>query len=151
MPNSYSTGNVEGTTSVGGAVGQLYYNAKLLNTYSLGNVKGQQNTGGLVGYIYGASWGKPQISNCYSAGLVERTSGSATTFGSLYGATYNASYMTVANNYALAQSGSYYGTTQVGTTILDAITTIDRNMEAETDRLIKVQENQCQESGRQGT
>ena len=62
--DSYSVGNVSGTSyAVGGLVGDSKYGS-ISNSYSLGNVNGNVAVGGLVGYDGGA------ISNSYSVGNV---------------------------------------------------------------------------------
>jgi len=60
--NCYSTGNVNGTSNVGGLVGDV--NGNVLNCYSTCNVNGGSCVGGLVGYING------NVLNCYSTGNV---------------------------------------------------------------------------------
>lgn len=54
LSDSYATGAVSGTSSVGGLIGLNDWGAKVENSYATGNVTGTGNAiGGLVGYNYG--------------------------------------------------------------------------------------------------
>ncbi|MCK4979528.1 MAG: hypothetical protein KAS62_03985, partial [Candidatus Delongbacteria bacterium] len=48
--NCYSTGSVNGTSDIGGLVGDNYSNATISNSYSTGSVNGNDYVGGLVGW-----------------------------------------------------------------------------------------------------
>lgn len=65
VSNSYATGNVNGTSNVGGLIGYVYYASKgvtstVSNSYATGNVTGSSNAGGLLG-----SFGGGTLSNSY--------------------------------------------------------------------------------------
>lgn len=60
---SYATGNVEGGYYTGGLIG--YSSSDIDNSYATGNVKGSHFSGGLAGYLY-----KNVIANSYSIGEV---------------------------------------------------------------------------------
>ena len=91
LSNSYATGNVKGSDSVGGLVGHTGFYSEITNCYSVGNVTGYDKVGGLVGssrgllnnsYATGNVTGNDYvggllgyttertISNCYAAGNV---------------------------------------------------------------------------------
>jgi len=64
ISNSYSTGNVNGSSNVGGLVGQA--SQWIISSYSTGKVNATgNNCGGLVGYLY-----KGKLNNTYSRGSV---------------------------------------------------------------------------------
>jgi hypothetical protein len=62
--NSYTTGTVTGTDTVGGLVGSTN-NGNIINVYSTATVTGNVNVGGLVGRLWRTS-----LTNSYSAGAV---------------------------------------------------------------------------------
>lgn len=64
--NSYSTANINGNSSIGGLVGYNNLNSSISNSYATGSVNGDSNVGGLVGLHFSGS-----IQNSYSAGNVE--------------------------------------------------------------------------------
>ena len=68
ITNSYSTGLVEGDSSVGGLVGRTETNAEIVsNSYSMARVKGDGSIGGLVGNI---ATGPSKVTNSYCTGTV---------------------------------------------------------------------------------
>ena len=83
----YSTGNITGTSSVGGISGYNEY-ADIINCYSTGNITGTSGTGGIAGAAY-----QTDMTNCYSKATVN--GGSYT--GGLIGNQY---YGTASNSYA---------------------------------------------------
>jgi hypothetical protein len=94
--NCYSSGNVSGSTSVGGLIGAILSGGIVMNSYSSSKVSGyQMYSGGLVGASSG------NISNCYSSGNV--TGGYAV--GGLVGRITDSSYV-ISNSYA---TGSVLG------------------------------------------
>jgi len=104
ITNCYTIGNVEGTSNVGGLVGQNSSNGTISNCYAIGNVEGTYFIGGLVGQ----NSSNGTISNCYAIGNVE-----GTYIGGLVGSNSGAirnSYAPPGNNY----DGSYYN--YIGTT-----------------------------------
>jgi hypothetical protein len=70
-----SAGNVSGQQYVGGLVGRSDGTISA-NCYSTGNVSGQQYVGGLVGYYINNSHSNITLTNCYSTGDVNSSSGS---------------------------------------------------------------------------
>ncbi len=106
ISNCYSTGFVNGSSGVGGLVGENYYGA-ISNCYSTGDVNGVGDVGGLVGNNgdCGAVPGGEGavISNCYSTGSVSGGSG----VGGLVGLNED----TISNCYS---AGSVSGNDAVG-------------------------------------
>jgi filamentous hemagglutinin family protein len=102
ITTSYSTGAVNGVSSVGGLVGENGKNATITGCYSTGAVTGSGSyVGGLVGYNYDGS----SITNCYSTGPVQGVSN----VGGLVGRNYKNS-ATITGCYstgAVTGSGSY--------------------------------------------
>jgi len=99
ISNSYTTGNVYGTTEVGGLIGFDY--GSINNSYSLANVSGTSFVGGLIG----SKDGSGTISNSYSTGLVTGT----TTGGFIAnykGGTITNSYWDVNTSGKLTSAGS---------------------------------------------
>jgi trimeric autotransporter adhesin len=86
VTNSYATGNVTGSTNVGGLIGISFFS--VINSYATGSVSGTSNVGGLVGNNYGA------VSNSYATGHVQGTSSS----GGLVGFNYGSA--SISNSYA---------------------------------------------------
>ncbi len=73
--NSYATGNISGSTYIGGLVGYMgesdFIGATITNSYSTGNVTGSINdVGGLVGYQRSYSENTLTISSSFSTGIV---------------------------------------------------------------------------------
>jgi hypothetical protein len=66
--NCYATGNVSGTTRVGGLVGYNSSGTSVTNCYSTGSVSGTLEVGGLAGRNVGT------VTNSYSTGSVSGTS-----------------------------------------------------------------------------
>jgi len=110
IANCYFSGDVNGSTKVGGLVG---YNGEedapsmVTNTYSIGRVTGSGTVGGLLGYNGGIVW------NCYSAGDVSGSS----SVGGLVGRNYRASvsncfWNSEAQSHGVTDSigNDYYGT-----------------------------------------
>jgi len=62
---SYSTGNVEGGSTVGGLVGYNSSSSLIYDCYAAGDVSGSEIVGGLAGSSYDSS-----VVNCYSSGAV---------------------------------------------------------------------------------
>jgi len=100
VSNCYSTGEVVGGQVVGGLMGDN--RATLGNCYSTASVSGTKNCGGLVGYNRGAT-----VSNCYSKGNVNRSSGSESNFAGFCGFNHTS---TIENCYSTG-SVSYAGAT----------------------------------------
>jgi len=65
ITNSYSTGSVRGTTSVGGLVG-MNYEGSIVASYGSGSTSGIEGVGGLVGWNFGGS-----IVASYSSGSAQ--------------------------------------------------------------------------------
>ena len=100
ISNSYTTGSVRGTSSVGGLVGYSYYNnSNISNSYSTSRVSGTNDVGGLVG----DNSGYATISNSYATGNVIGING----VGGLVGG--NGGY--IIDSYA---TGSVRGTNDIG-------------------------------------
>jgi PKD repeat protein len=78
LSNSYATGNVDGSSNVGGLVG-VNYHCMLSNLYATGNVTGDHNVGGLAGYSHGSvmtSFATGNVEGNYCVGgLVGNNSG----------------------------------------------------------------------------
>jgi hypothetical protein len=56
ITDSYSTGNVSGTSNVGGISGNAAYSSSITNSYSTGDVSGTGNyVGGIAGYVYNST------------------------------------------------------------------------------------------------
>jgi hypothetical protein len=70
--NSFSSSETIGGVAVGGLVGELV-NSKIINSYSIGIVNGGSKTGGLIGDLNGLII-KIEITNSYSNSLVNVTS-----------------------------------------------------------------------------
>ena len=74
ITNCYATGNITGTSDVGGFVGHAETGTsstlRISNCYATGDVKGTDNTGGFSGYLW-----RSVISNCWSMGQNLSTSG----------------------------------------------------------------------------
>jgi hypothetical protein len=88
VSNSYSTGNISGSTLyVGGLVG-YQYDGIINNSYTLGNVSGSNNVGGVVGRSDGI------IINSYSTGNIYASSSSAGGVVGRFTGTINNSYST---------------------------------------------------------
>jgi len=68
ITNSYATWNVSGTTYVGGLVGYNYERGTIADSYAIVNVEGSYVVGGLVGQ----NWGT--ITNSYATGNVKGSS-----------------------------------------------------------------------------
>jgi YDG domain len=83
VSNSYATGNVNGTSSLGGLMGSS--TGPVSNTYATGNVTGTSTVGGLMGSSTGT------VSDSYATGAVSGTS----SVGGLMGTSTN----TVSNSY----------------------------------------------------
>lgn len=80
VSNSYSTGNVDGNSAVGGLLGGNGYGGAVSSCYSGASAAGHMVVGGLVGVnSYGT------VSNSYSTGSVYRTYGSDSSFGGFVG------------------------------------------------------------------
>jgi hypothetical protein len=72
IANCYSSGDVSGTTNVGGLVGGN--SGTITNCYATGSVIGNRDVGGLVG-MNGSWWRAGTITNCYATGSVSGNSG----------------------------------------------------------------------------
>ena len=66
ITNCYSTGNVSGSTNVGGLAGYSSSYSSISNSYATGNVSGSAKVGGLAG----SSSSSSSISNSYATGNV---------------------------------------------------------------------------------
>jgi len=86
ITNSYVTGSVTGTVSVGGFIGEG--SVTLSNSYSSAIIVGSVYAGGLAGYYYGA------ISNCYASGNISASSSVGGLVGTIDGATITNCYAT---------------------------------------------------------
>ena len=84
ISNSYSTGNVSGTSWVGGLVGDSGGN--ISDSYSTGNVSGNYSVGGLAGYNVGT------ISDSYSTGNISGNYSVGGLVGENYGGDISNSY-----------------------------------------------------------
>ena len=98
----YTTGNVTGPSYVGGLTG--WTGGSISTSYSTAYVSGADRVGGLVGTQ--SSTGS--ITNSYSTGRVNRSSGSATTIGGLLGSTIAGAGVT-ASYYDTSTSGCVTG------------------------------------------
>jgi len=108
ITNCYSTGNVNGSSEVGGLVGYSVAGT-ITNCYSTGSVTGSSKVGGLVGYSPDGT-----ITNCYSTGSVTGPS----EVGGLVGLFYcDMGVGTITNCYS---TGSVTGYTQVGGLVGDS-------------------------------
>jgi len=101
IKNSYVTGKVNGTFSVGGLVGRNY-DGKIYKSYSTATITGREHVGGLVGRDEGGG----TIKDCYATGSVTGTSSPA---GGLI--SYNHYAGKIINSYA---TGNVIGTYNVG-------------------------------------
>ena len=97
--NSYAMSAVTGYGQVGGLVGYSQF-SRITNSYATGAVKGSYNVGGLVGYS-----NQGTITNSYATGAVKGID----RVGGLVGANWN--HGTITNSYA---TGDVDGNTQVG-------------------------------------
>ncbi|WP_411677985.1 GLUG motif-containing protein [Caproicibacter sp.] len=88
--NSYSTGNVSGTSMIGGIVGSN--TGTVTNSYETGNVSGTSNIGGFAGSNSGP------ITNSYEAGGVSGTSGSGGFVGSNSGSLTDCYFNSTSNS-----------------------------------------------------
>ena len=71
ITNSYATGDVTSSTSVGGLVGDA--SGLITGSYATGKVSGTSSyVGGLVGIV----WSSGAITNSYASGAVSNTAGS---------------------------------------------------------------------------
>jgi hypothetical protein len=94
VENCYATGNVKGTSNVGGIVGRNNSGA-IRHSYATGNVTGAGSVGGLVG----ANVGTSTVRNSVALNLaIERTSGTSTLFGRVAG--NSSAESTLNNNHA---------------------------------------------------
>ena len=75
LSNCYSTGSVNGTTFVGGIIGNAA-NSTVSNCYSTCEVNGANYVGGILGYMLSSS-----VSNCYSTGEINSATGSGGVVG----------------------------------------------------------------------
>ncbi|MDR1976319.1 MAG: hypothetical protein LBQ18_04950 [Campylobacteraceae bacterium] len=68
IANSYSTGNVNGNggSQIGGIAGQIYYYSKIADSYTTGNVNGNNDVGGIAGLVESTS----TVTDSYSTGNV---------------------------------------------------------------------------------
>ncbi|MBS4202116.1 cadherin-like beta sandwich domain-containing protein [Bacillus sp. FJAT-49732] len=73
IENSYATGEVSGSSNVGGLVGDLQH-SRVFNSYAIVNVKGTSNVGGLVGRT-SSSAAAGNIKFTYAAGEVSNGGG----------------------------------------------------------------------------
>ena len=99
----YTTGNVTGPSYVGGLTG--WTGGSISTSYSTAYVSGADRVGGLVGTQ--SSTGS--ITNSYSTGRVNRSSGSATTIGGLLGSTTSGARAVTASYYDTSTSGCVTG------------------------------------------
>ena len=86
----YTTGKAQGDEYVGGLAG--YSSAAVNASYSTAYVSGRRFVGGLIGSMVGSS-----VTNSYSIGRVNRSSGSLTSIGGLIG--LSTSSPTITNSY----------------------------------------------------
>ena len=107
----YSSGKVEALIYVGGLAG--INNGTISTSYSTAYISGNAAIGGLTGYLFSGN-----VTNSYSTGRVNRSSGSATSFGGLIGLTRTVA--TTSNNYwdtsTSGQTASAGGSGVVGKT-----------------------------------
>ena len=85
-----NTGNISGSNSVGGIVGQFYGKGTVDQCYNRGAIKAAvSKAGGIVGYLYvSSSYYKNTVASCYSTGKVSGNS-SAAVVGSIYNTSYS--------------------------------------------------------------
>ncbi len=76
IDNSFASGKVESTTSiVGGFIGMLYKPMRYTNCYASGDVKGSSSVGGFFGWTWNSSSvADTKFVNCYASGNVTASS-----------------------------------------------------------------------------
>lgn len=102
VEESYATGNVTGTTALGGLIG-FADNTDIVNCYALGSIEG--SGGALVGTLFGYNNSPFEVKNSYAAGTVQNSGNGL--IGNLAGA---------ADDQAIF-SGLYYDSTTTGKTV----------------------------------
>jgi uncharacterized repeat protein (TIGR02543 family) len=100
IDNCYSTGDVSGTSGVGGIAG-VVDNSSIDNCYSTGAVSGTSGVGGIAGVVNNSS----SIENCYSTGAVSGGSQVGGIAGVVYASSIDNSYSTG----AVSGTGDYTG------------------------------------------
>lgn len=85
ITNCYTTGTVKGTGSnVGGLVGAHNGNGRFDNVYSSANTTGSSNVGGLIGYMHCGPGSVFDLLNCYAIGNVTGTTNVGGLAGDMY-------------------------------------------------------------------
>ena len=111
VSNSYTTGDVSGSSRTGGLVGRIYNDNGIVNisdSYATGSITGGAQTGGLVGRIYAYGSGTTNITNSYAKGKI---TGGETTGGLTGHLQAGSGTINVSNSYA---TGSVTGTDYTG-------------------------------------
>ncbi|MDR2152915.1 MAG: hypothetical protein LBO72_08840 [Helicobacteraceae bacterium] len=90
ITNSYATGNVSGTSFyAGGIAGTVFNDSEITNSYATGDVSGDMDVGGIVGFVSDGS-----ITNSYVTGNVSGDMGVGGIVGSVGGGSITNSYAT---------------------------------------------------------
>ncbi len=82
MSNCYNTGNVQGSSNVGGILGIINESGFVLNIYNTGAVQGNSNVGGIFGKHQTLNF---PILNIYNSGDIAGIDSSATAIGAVIG------------------------------------------------------------------
>ena len=157
ITNCYSTGNVKGTSNVGGLVGDSQ-NSTISNCYSNSNVNGEESVGGLVGSdistvfmnsystgnvigssfyvggLVGETGAYTKIKNCYSTGNVNGDSYVGGLAGWIEHSTIVSSYSTgnVSGNDALGGLVGYDYTSYMYSTVKSSFWDIETSGQSES-------------------
>ncbi|MHC4748027.1 MAG: GLUG motif-containing protein, partial [Planctomycetota bacterium] len=118
VSNSFSVGDVNGRSEVGGLVGQNYEDGIITLCYSTGDASGD---GLIIGGLVGENTGQATISNCYAKGAALGTGEHSSYIGGLVGENADAN-ATISNCYS---TGSVSGDNTLGGLVGDNSGTVE--------------------------